>query len=483
MFVSSDSHRDDQSPLLSHPDGKEQDKPTPLPKGQITILMLVALVEPIAGHELDITGGDDRKVGYYAGLIESLFFVTQALTVFQWSCISDQVGRKPVLLIGIFGLSLSILCFGLSKTFTGLVISRCITGALNGNIGVMKSMLGELTDASNMAQGFALMPIMWSLGSALGPLIGGTLSRPQDHLPHLFSARFWADYPYFLPCAVASLFAVLVFLTILFFLKETLPKLPSEKMPASVDPEATPRYDAINDSTVHRTLSCTTQTDAPVPIRLLLTPERILYIANYGVLAVTDICMFVLLPLFLSTPIEFGGLERTPATIGLWMSGYGIANGLFQASFFPPLVTRFGKRTLFRVSYACFIPIFAIFPIASMLARTWGVGWMVWGVMLCQLGLAVMTDMAFSSILMYVTASAPNRRSLGAINGLAQTTASIVRAIGPASATSLFAYSLQHNLMGGYAVYAVAIAFAALATRLGKALPEEVGEWDVKHRT
>ncbi|KAG1715740.1 hypothetical protein ID866_1408 [Astraeus odoratus] len=47
-------------------------------------------------------------------------------------------------------------------------ISRCVTGALNGNIGVMKSMLGELTDASNMAQGFALLPIMWSLGGSLG---------------------------------------------------------------------------------------------------------------------------------------------------------------------------------------------------------------------------------------------------------------------------------------------------------------------------
>ncbi|KAI6026339.1 MFS general substrate transporter [Pisolithus microcarpus] len=479
--ASSNSQRDDRTPLLSNADGKEPRKPTPLPKGQIMILMLVALVEPIASQciypfinelvsGLDITGGDERAVGYYAGLIESLFFATQALTVFQWSRISDQIGRKPVLLVGIFGLSLSILCFGLSKTFAGLVISRCITGALNGNIGVMKSMLGELTDSSNMAQGFALMPIMWSLGCTLGPLIGGTLSRPQDHFPRLFGAPFWAEYPYFLPCGIASAFAVVVFVVIVFFLKETLPNMSCEKMSASNDSEATAgrdshRYDTINESSAYLTLSHTPQYDAPVPLRI-----RILYIVNYGVLAMVEICMFVLLPLFLSTPIELGGLGQTPAMIGLWMSGYGIA------FFFAPLVSRFGKRTLFRVSYACFVPIFAIFPVVNCVARRWGVWWGIWGLMGCQLGLAVITDMAFSesshvvfytsraslifsalgiqgSILMYITTSAPSRRSLGAINGIAQTTGV------DCTATSMFAYSLQHELL------------------------EEVGEWEQNART
>lgn len=122
----------------------------------------------------------------------------------QWSRLSDHVGRKPVLLIGTAGLCISMLCFGLSKTFVTLVIrcenrffslcsspnilqSRCLVGMLNGNIGVMKSMMGgqlheafaeyimtsehdhiELTDSTNIAQGFSLMPIMWSAGMTIG---------------------------------------------------------------------------------------------------------------------------------------------------------------------------------------------------------------------------------------------------------------------------------------------------------------------------
>ncbi len=40
----------------------------------------------------------------------------------QWSRVSDRIGRKPVLLTGLAGLCISMLCFGLSKTFTTLVV-------------------------------------------------------------------------------------------------------------------------------------------------------------------------------------------------------------------------------------------------------------------------------------------------------------------------------------------------------------------------
>ncbi|KAF8813402.1 hypothetical protein BYT27DRAFT_6370181 [Phlegmacium glaucopus] len=43
-----------------------------------------------------------------------------------------------------------------------IVISRCLCGLLNGNIGVMKSCMGELTDPTNRAEAFALMPVIWA---------------------------------------------------------------------------------------------------------------------------------------------------------------------------------------------------------------------------------------------------------------------------------------------------------------------------------
>jgi len=58
---------------------------------------------------------------------------------------------------------------------------------------------------------------------------------------------------------------------------------------------------------------------------------------------------------------------------------------------------------------------------------------------------------------MYISSAAPNKRSLGATNGLAQTVVSIQRTIGPAAATALFAFSLENNVMGGNFAYMVLI--------------------------
>jgi hypothetical protein len=43
-----------------------------------------------------------------------------------------------------------------------------LNGALNGNIGVLKSMIAEITDTSNLAQAYAYLPIAWSTGGTLG---------------------------------------------------------------------------------------------------------------------------------------------------------------------------------------------------------------------------------------------------------------------------------------------------------------------------
>ena len=49
-----------------------------------------------------------------------------------------------------------------------LVVSRCLCGVLNGNVGVMKSMMVEITDTTNRAQASALGAMTWSVGSTIG---------------------------------------------------------------------------------------------------------------------------------------------------------------------------------------------------------------------------------------------------------------------------------------------------------------------------
>lgn len=86
----------------------------------------------------------------------------------HWGRASDAIGRRPILLGGVLGLAISMLGFGLSKQYWMLILNRCMQGIFNGNIGVMKSVMGEITDSTNAAQAFLFLPIAWSIGSALG---------------------------------------------------------------------------------------------------------------------------------------------------------------------------------------------------------------------------------------------------------------------------------------------------------------------------
>ncbi|KAJ8593923.1 MFS general substrate transporter, partial [Rhizopogon salebrosus TDB-379] len=405
-------------------------------------------------RELDITGGDDAAVGYYAGLIESLFFVTQALTVLKWSRLSDRIGRKPVLLIGISGSCFSILAFGLSTTFWSLVISRCVSGALNGNTGVVKTMVGEFTDPTNIAQAFAWIPISYSIGSFFGPLMGGTLARPQDQWPTLFAHSFWNKYPYFLPCAGAACLLVLAAFTIIFFLEETLstkrrPKLTSAMLGVSFDPDGDDQ-EALAQKSM-----------ANVPLRSLLIPT------------------IALLPLFYSTPIYLGGLGFTPASIGWWLAMFGIADGTFEALFFAKIVDRLGPKRLFCVSVSCFVPLMTMFPIMSWLVQSRGmVDHTITIALLIQLVLFVTWSMAYGAVFLIITNSAPSKNVLGAINGLGQMSASTARAVGPALATSLFAFSKEHNVLNGNAVFVVFIVLTGGLRWLGSQLPDKIQDRD-----
>ncbi|KAH9170234.1 MFS general substrate transporter [Lactarius sanguifluus] len=467
---------EEETPLLCDANARRTE--TPLPITQIVVLLLLQLTEPITSlsirpyvnqliSELPIVGGDERKVGYYAGLIVSLFFAAQAVSVLQWSRLSDNIGRKPVLLCGLLGTMVSSVLFGLSRSFPALVFSRCLHGVLNGNVGVMKSMMAELTGETNMARGSSLISATWALGNIIGPFIGGVLSRPQDRWPNVFSHHFWGDYPYFLPCLAAASYALLSFSLAATFLKETVKRDPVMKPNPEGHPDL-PRVYAgvILDGPVK-------DTEKPVPLRALLTRPVVVSVANYGMVGILDITAGTLIPLVWSTSVEFGGLSMSPASIGLLMAGYGLMYGVFQFVAFPRIVRRFGPRRVFIAGITLFSPVFIIFPFENLALRhsSHGLNMAAGLLIVLQLSALTLSGMAFGTIFMYISSAAPNKRSLGATNGVAQTIVSIQRAVGPAVAASLFAFSLDHNILGGNFAYVVLLAIVGVGLGVAVQLP------------
>jgi len=489
---------DEETPLLQSVQQKKAR--TPLPWRQFSIILFLQLAEPLTSQviapfapqlirDIGITDGDETRVGYYVGLMHSLFFATQALTVLHWSRISDHIGRKPVILTGLFGLSISMYCFGLSRTFLGLVLSRALNGALNGNIGVIKSMMVEITDSTNLAQAYAYMPIAWSSGGTLGPLIGGLLSRPADRFPNTFGhLQFMKTYPYFLACAVPATFSILAWVVTFLFLQETVPsrvtlwrllKGESREHSTPVKGPVTPTG-STNSLSIENTPQHAKADDdsKPLPLRSLLIPRVFIAAGNYATLSFLDIAFRAVQPVFFATPLELGGLGLDPPQIGNILAIYGVVNGLFQIFFFADLHDRFGSKTIYSVSMAAGIPMIITLPILNAMARVQGLSLMVWVIVGLQLALSVILNLAYACVFIYIAAASPNQASLGATNGIAQLSVSVMRAIGPASATSMFSLSIK-NPHHAWIVYYYLIALVCMGICMSLLLPRQL--WKKHH--
>ncbi|TFK69972.1 MFS general substrate transporter [Pluteus cervinus] len=484
-------HVDEETPLLG---SQQATKKTPLPWFQFSLVLFLQFSEPLTCNviypfapqlirDIGITHGNESQVGYYVGLMQSLFFLGQACTVLYWSRISDRVGRKPVILTGLFGLCLSMYGFGLSLTFLGLVLCRSLSGALNGNIGVIKSMMAEMTDSTNIAQAYAYFPIAWSSGNALSSMIGGLLSRPAEQFPEWFGdSEFHKKYPYFLACSVPATFTVVAWFAAYFFLKETVasPTPVSElffskkKSDDSKSPILSPgpSEPSSPSSSLHENTS--DDDGKPLPLRSLLTRNVILAAGNYASLALIDIGCRGIQPIFLSTPIELGGLGLPPSSIGNVLSLFAIVNCALQAFFFARLQRRFGSKRVFLTGVTSTIPFVLMFPLINHLARKQGLSTLVWALVYGQVALSVLLNASYGAILIFIVAASPNRASLGATNGLNQMTVSLTRALGPALFATVWSLTIEHKYLHGQLVYLVLVGVSLLSIFIGSLLPSEM---------
>lgn len=302
---------------------------------------------------------------------------------------------------------------------------------LKAGTGVMKSVMGELTDPSNRADGFALIPIVWATGTTLGygryrfglhflaysqtkssPLMGGGLSRPHERFPSVFGGSFWRKYPYFLPCLAAAGFVFAAFLIALVLFKEvhsfftqyesdvymchqtlhteniiepTSSRLDSNQLPPSAH-EQIVIASHIRPSRIR---------EGPVPIRDLLVFPILISVTNYVALAFLNISLNALQPLFFAMPVDIGGLGLSPPTIGYILGACGAASGVFQVFFFARIVRRFGVKNIFFAGMSAFLPIFALFPIMSILTQRVGFSHIIWFLLASLLALSAVMDMAY----------------------------------------------------------------------------------------
>ncbi|TKC16830.1 MFS transporter [Robertmurraya kyonggiensis] len=118
------------------------------------------------------------------GLLMAIYSFMQLIFAPMWGRISDRLGRKPVIMIGILGLSLSFFLMAISTQLWMLFLARILGGFLSSaNMPTVMAYVADITSEENRGKGMGVIGAATGLGFIFGPAIGGVFSETALGLP------------------------------------------------------------------------------------------------------------------------------------------------------------------------------------------------------------------------------------------------------------------------------------------------------------
>lgn len=455
----------DEPSSSSNNEADPDDKP--LPVAQIIVLCYARWVEPVAFfsifpyiNKMAQENGNlaDADVGFYSGLIESLFSLTQMTVTILWGRAADRFGRKLVLVFSLVGVTLATAMFGMAKTISQMILFRCLAGVFAGTIVTIRTMISEHSTVKTQARAFSWFAFTGNLGILFGPLIGGALADPAGQYPGLFgNIQFFKDHPYALPSFAVGGIGISAVLVTAFLAEETLKK------------------DLFGGGSDSEEFGGTPSKPAPMTTwDLLKSPGVPIALYTYGHIMLLAFSYTAIVPVFWFTRVDLGGLGFTPLQISLLMGLNGLAQAIWILLVFPPLQHRIGTNGVLRVCAVAYPFFFAICPFFSLLLRKGDstgetIFWFITPVLLC-LGCGV--SMSFTAIQLALNDASPSPATLGTLNALALSLVSGVRSFSPALFASLFAISARTQWLWGYAIWVLMVLLALGYTVVSRYMPD-----------
>lgn len=307
------------------------------------------------------------------GLLSTSFSLMQFLFAPVWGRLSDRYGRRPIILIGLFGSGVSYVAFGMASSLAMLFGARILSGIAGANIPTAQAFIADSTPPEQRAKGMGLIGAAFGLGFIFGPAIGGFLSHWGYAAPAFFAAAM----------CFANFAAACV------LLPESLPR---------------ERRGAVRR---HGRLEVFRDALGRPGLGLVLTVFFLVMTAFAGFEA-----MFAL---FAEARFGFGA-----TTIGYLFAGVGLVLAVVQGVLVGKIVPRIGERRLVPAAIVLMSAALAVQAAAPT------VPWLVAGMMLLACGMGL-----HSPSMLSIVSRLASRTDQGSTLGLSQSLAALARIVGP----------------------------------------------------
>ena len=133
-----------------------------------------------------------NTIALYVGLILSSYAFCQFLAAPALGVLSDRFGRRPILLISLFGSVIGYLLLGFGGSLAILFLGRIIDGLTGGNISTVFAYVADITEPQERGKYFGILGAIGGLGFMLGPAIGGATGAIHLSAPLFIAAAVTA---------------------------------------------------------------------------------------------------------------------------------------------------------------------------------------------------------------------------------------------------------------------------------------------------
>ncbi len=173
-------------------------QPTFGPTGKATIafifvtavldIVAMGIIIPVLPVLIEEFAGSNANAGWINGVFVALWAGMQFVASPIVGSLSDQYGRRPVILLSTVGLAADYLLMALAPNLWWLALGRIIAGATSASFTTTFAYMADITPPEKRARAYGLIGAAFSAGFVAGPLLGGVLGELSPRAPFWFAA-------------------------------------------------------------------------------------------------------------------------------------------------------------------------------------------------------------------------------------------------------------------------------------------------------
>ncbi len=330
-----------------------------------------------------LISGDISQASMYGGWLVFAYAITQFFFASVLGNLSDQYGRRPILLISLLGFCFNYLLMGLAPSITWLFLGRFIAGITGASYTVAAAYIADVSTPDKKAQNFGLLGAAFGLGFIIGPVLGGLLGQFGPRIP------FYA----------AAVLCLLNFIYGYFVVPETLSK----------DLRRPFNWKRANPIGAFKHIK-----SYPIILPLIFC----IFLINIASNAVQSTWSYYTMEKF----------QWDESAVGLSLGFMGVLLMIVQAGLIRVIIPRVGTNNAICLGILLYIISFPLFGFATE-------GWMLYAISIPY----VFAGLAVPSIQSYISDKIPANEQ-GQIQGGITSVISLTAIIGPVIMTNLFSY-------------------------------------------